>query len=82
MPEYCKKPVIEAVQFDGTPAGANAVFDEFDIPGATFVPGESLEVGEILIPALKCPLLASAGDWILKGVQGEFYLCKPVGNKG
>ena len=29
------------------------------------------------IPTLEGNMLASWGDWIIKGVQGEFYPCKP-----
>ena len=31
----------------------------------------------ILIHTLEGDLLASPGDWIIKGVQGEYYPCKP-----
>ncbi|MFA6958552.1 MAG: Lar family restriction alleviation protein [Thermoanaerobaculia bacterium] len=73
-----KKPVeIDAIQFDGTPAGANAVFDVFDIPGAKFRPSADLMTGTLLIPTLEGDHTASAGDWIIKGVKGEFYPCKP-----
>lgn len=78
MPKFRKKPVvIDAVQFLGTPASANGVFDAFDIPGAKFTPTDSLEVGVILIPTMEGEMMASAGDWIIKGVKGEFYPCKP-----
>ena len=41
MAKFRKKPVvIDAVQFDGTPYGANEVFDAFDVPG----------VGEVMSP--------------------------------
>ncbi|HEV2294078.1 MAG TPA: hypothetical protein VGR35_09480 [Tepidisphaeraceae bacterium] len=76
---FRKKPVvIEAEQFDGTPSGAVAVFEKFDIPGAKFVPdAASLEHGTLLIPTLEGDHTASAGDWIIKGIKGEFYPCKP-----
>ena len=32
---------------------------------------------EVLIPTLEGVMTASLGDWIIKGVQGEFYPCKP-----
>ena len=77
--KYRKKPVvISAIQFDGTPGGALAVFDLFDIPGAKFVPDMSnLAHGSIAIPTLEGLTTASAGDWVIKGVEGEFYACKP-----
>ena len=31
----------------------------------------------LLIPTLEGDMLAQPGDWIIKGVQGEFYPCKP-----
>ena len=31
----------------------------------------------LMIPTLESPHEASVGDWIIKGVQGEFYPCKP-----
>ncbi len=78
MAKYRKKPVvIEAVQFDGTPGSAVALFDLFDIPGATFSPVASLESGELLIPTLEGVMTATAGDWVIRGVKGEFYPCKP-----
>jgi len=78
MPRFRKKPVeIDAVQFDGTPRSANEVFDAFDIPGAKFNPVDGLSVGTIIIPTMEGEMTASAGDWIIKGVKGEFYPCKP-----
>lgn len=32
---------------------------------------------EITIPTLEGDHVAKHGDWIIKGVQGEFYPCKP-----
>lgn len=29
------------------------------------------------IPTLEGEMLASPGDWIIQGVHGEFYPCKP-----
>lgn len=31
----------------------------------------------IEIPTLEGVMVASCGDWIIKGVNGEFYPCKP-----
>jgi len=66
---FRKKPVvIEAVQFDGN-------FDEIE----KFVDGHpySWRNGELIITTLEGPLHASRMDWIIKGVMGEFYPCKP-----
>ena len=65
---YRKKPVvIEALQFTGN-------FDEIE----EFV-GEDAELrkGELVVATLEGPLHASDGDFIIKGIKGEFYPCKP-----
>lgn len=31
----------------------------------------------IYVPTLEGSLFAAPGDWIIKGVKGEFYPCKP-----
>ena len=79
--KFRKKPVvIEAVQFDGTAASGVAVFDAFDIPNGKFLP-DLANVGgtgnRLLIPTLEGELTASAGDFIIRGVKGEYYPCKP-----
>ena len=76
--KFRKKPVvIDAVFFDGTPAGANEVFDMFSIPGAKFVPSSDLRFGSLEIPTLEGVMTALPNDWIIKGVKGEFYPIKP-----
>jgi len=78
MAQYRKKPVvIDAAQFDGTPGGACAMFEQFDIPGGKYVPSADLSQGHITIPTLEGVMSANAGDYIIKGVKGEFYPCKP-----
>lgn len=67
---YRKKPVIiEAVRY-------LAVDPD---PAIAFLGGtcECNQVGPI-IKTLEGDMQVSDGDWILKGVQGEFYPCKPV----
>lgn len=78
LAQFKKKPVvIAAIQFDGTPGGAVAVFEAFDIPGGKFVPDHDLRTGTLLIPTLEGDHKASVGDWIIRGIKGEFYPCKP-----
>jgi len=33
--------------------------------------------GKGLIPTLEGPHIISPGDWLIQGVNGEFYPCKP-----
>ena len=32
---------------------------------------------EVTIPTMEGDMIANHGDWIIKGVKGEFYPCKP-----
>jgi len=68
MAKFRKRPVvIEAVQFHGN-------FDEIE----KFVGGDAeFRSGELIVATLEGPLHASPKDWIIKGVNGEFYPCKP-----
>lgn len=39
--------------------------------------GEQAPYIELTIPTLEGDHIARHGDWIIKGVNGEFYPCKP-----
>jgi len=69
--KYRKKPVvIEAVQWTG-------VWDD-DISSFLPAKGTSFDAeGELHIRTLDGVMAAGVGDWIIKGVKGEFYPCKP-----
>lgn len=80
--KFRKKPVvIEAMEYDGTNADqliefmggtkqANA--ETKTRPG----PGRGVHQ-ELVIHTLEGDMSASLNDWIIRGVQGEFYPCKP-----
>ena len=74
MAKYRKKPVeIEAVQWLGTNNAEIAYF-----MGVDRVMIEYRENGQkLIINTLEGDMEASLGDFIIKGVQGEFYPCKP-----
>jgi hypothetical protein len=75
---FRKKPVeIQAIQFTGEPNN----FDDV----CTFL-GEQQHGhreerygpdAHMVIYTLEGEMRASVGDWIIRGVQGEFYPCKP-----
>lgn len=70
---FRKKPVeIEAWQFDGTNRG-NIIAWMREHGVETVNPLGSL----FLISTLEGTMTADIGDWIIKGVKGEFYPCKP-----
>ena len=72
--KYKKKPVIvEAVQWTGDNEFEIAKFME-DLPEATFIYDNR---PYILIPTLEGEMRCDLKDYIIKGVQGEFYPCKP-----
>ncbi|MBY0523433.1 MAG: hypothetical protein K2R98_08535 [Gemmataceae bacterium] len=79
MTRFRKKPVvIEAMRFDGTKESANYVLAWLGNSGAVAnrVHRTKPERG-IAIGTLEGAMHASPGDWIIKGVKGEFYPCKP-----
>lgn len=78
MSLFKKKPVvIEAVQLD--PAGAHRVqlpdgVEGMPSPGAD---NWGYEGCRFFIDTLEGRMEAQPGDWIIKGIKGEFYPCKP-----
>ena len=74
MPMFRKKPVvIEAMQFTGKMAGAEILeWSDFSVVLMGRADRPLIE-----ITTLEGTMLADIGDWIIKGVKGEFYPCKP-----
>lgn len=67
---FRKKPVaIAAIQFDGTLASLSA----FTIPEVS----QDLGADTVQIHTLEGVMTAEKGDWVIRGVKGEFYPCKP-----
>lgn len=72
MAKFRKKPVvIEAVQWTGN----NREEMEKFIPN-TILAKKNVEE-ELAIGTLEGVMTASKNDWIIKGVHGEYYPCKP-----
>ena len=72
--KFRKKPVvIEAMQFVGE-SNVDEVLEWVTRESPQSAVGTSKE---IYIPTLEGEMTASVGDWIIKGVKGEFYPCKP-----
>lgn len=82
MPLFRKKPVvIEAFNMDASKQDPEKliwsdVCDWADRNGAN-IECWGFEDDHVIIPTLEGMMRAGAGDWIIKGVQGEFYPCKP-----
>lgn len=91
--KYRKRPIeIEAMQFDGDTADTmavyhwieantlgsydtNAISEDYPVPAS----GVSIraEDGAMVIATLEGEMTVSMGDFVIRGVQGEFYPCKP-----
>lgn len=72
--KYRKKPVVvEAIQFTGTPSSIAAISMMMDNKGI----GIASDRSALMISTLEGEHKANIGDYIIKGVKGEFYPCKP-----
>lgn len=91
MGKYKKKPVvIEAVQLtwenwseicdhagvDPNGNQPNGVYVDAEGNTHDHPPDDGAKLG-LSIPTLEGTMLAVEGDWVIKGVQGEIYPCKP-----
>jgi hypothetical protein len=77
MKKFRKKPVvIEAIQFTGSFANFDQISDFVGQDIAANSDGDKT-VMELFIETLEGTHKAVTGDWIIKGVEGEFYPCKP-----
>lgn len=75
--KYRKKPVvIEAIQWGGT---FKSYHEVCEFVGASLQNNHcgQPEPQEIYIETLEGTHTAKAGDWIIKGIKGECYPCKP-----
>lgn len=89
MPKFRKKPVvIEAIQATGTPESNREIIDwtrgsrtpaSMDRRVTAMADGSFLPDTDksLTIATLEGAHWVTPGDWIIKGVQGEFYPCKP-----
>jgi hypothetical protein len=81
---YRKKPVvIDAIQWTGENVDECIAFlracelvDDGQYVGGAGI-GHTPALGTLDIPTLEGVMTASAGDWLIRGVKGEAYPCKP-----
>ena len=77
MTEYRKKPIIiNAVKFEGGMQSIQNIVETLCISNKSYN-FESGADGAFYIHTLEGTHKADVGDWIIKGVAGEFYPCKP-----
>ena len=83
--KFKKKPVvIEAIQWTGENlseiiefTGKHPRFDEWFASMADYESHVKADRNVFKIFTLEGTMEASVGDWIIRGVQGEHYPCKP-----
>ena len=78
MKKYRKKPVvIEAVRFRQD--NVTEVIEWIALDGAHQATRNTSDVTDdaLYIETLEGTMRADLGDWIIKGIKGEFYPCKP-----
>lgn len=69
--KYRKKPVvIEAIQYDGSGKSVSEIYCNL---GTEFY----LNADGLYIKTLEGDMKANVGDYIIKGINGEMYPCKP-----
>lgn len=70
MAKYRKKPVvIEAIKYDGD--------NKVEIQEFIDKYLDMTEEMQLKIDTLEGVMLANVGDYIIRGVKGEYYPCKP-----
>lgn len=82
--KFRKKPVvIEAKRWTGNDSDWREFYDfcknergVSELTGPHPV-GESSGLSRVSIVTLEGVMFAEPGDWIIKGIKGEFYPCKP-----
>jgi hypothetical protein len=76
MAQYRKKPVvIEAFLYDGTEESATDIASIEEFEG--MLDFKSGSFGGLYINTLEGQMHVSPGDYVIKGIKGEFYPCKP-----
>lgn len=75
---FRKKPVtIQAAQFLGTKESLDEISKWMAEQGHAGIGAMEGESHILKIETLEGTMTASPGDWIIRGVHGEFYPCKP-----
>ena len=75
MAKYCKRPIIiDAWKFDGRLDFSKTLPKEIKDAVDTI---RLTQDGKLQIKTLEGKMVANIGDFIIKGVKGEYYPCKP-----
>jgi hypothetical protein len=79
MTKYRKKPVVvEAIQWKGNNVNEVIEFSKGNIKQhVAYERNEPINTIYLSVSTLEGEMLASPKDFIIKGINGEFYPCKP-----
>lgn len=66
-----KKEIVDAIQWNGTEKSSHEILRFCDV--ATW----NTSVNIMMIDTLEGTMEVREEDWIIKGIKGEFYPCKP-----
>lgn len=82
--KFRKKPVVIDATHYSEADRDGYLFDGKPLPDGVYIPGHNIHPGdrkvwsaEAYIDTLEGRLRVSLGDWIITGVKGERYACKP-----
>ncbi len=71
MPRYRKKPiVVEAILYTARNADDVGMFVNHEMD---FAPDSN----DLVIHTLEGDMPVTPGDWVIRGLKGEYYPCKP-----
>ena len=78
--KYTKRPVtIEAMQFTGTEENWNELLEFTNEAVCNFMMSKTFTDQQLIatccVPTMEGLMTATAGDYIIKGIKGEFYPC-------
>ena len=78
MKKYRKKPmVVEAIQWNGVNRGEIESFCRYEnVEFKVEILKDSTLGMQLIIKTLEGDMVANRGDYIIKGIYGEFYSCK------
>ena len=72
--KFIKRPiVIEAIQYTGENDRELVLWSDLDVIRSLKAEGKK----QMSMWTLEGNMVANPGDWIIKGIKGEFYPCKP-----
>lgn len=76
--KYRKLPVeIDAIQFDGTKESGDQIIKWAKAMKGREIWWDMPHERELVIDTLEGEMFVSRGDFVIRGVVGEFYPCKP-----